>query len=279
MHRLAAAESRGETEISVVFHDGSEEDAFIIAVQANIEHGLPLSLADRTAAAERIIVLRPHWSDRAIARVTGLSPKTVATVRRCSTAEIPHLRTRLGRDGRIRPLDAADGRRLAGNLIMANPNASIRQIALRAGISQGTARDVRDRLRRGENPVLTQRRRIPAARTADQAVVQEDDTSQSSARISRHAALLQTLKSDPSLRFNEVGRELIRLLDACPVDETERARLVDNAPAHCAGSVAELAEMHAQIWQDLASRLRRRDPLNTMRGPSTGAVRMPERPA
>ena len=37
MHRLAAAELRGETEISVVFYDGSEEDAFILAVQANIE--------------------------------------------------------------------------------------------------------------------------------------------------------------------------------------------------------------------------------------------------
>lgn len=255
MHRLAAAELRGETEISVVFYDGSEEDAFIIAVQANVEHGLPLSLADRTAAAERIIVLRPHWSDRAIGRVTGLSPKTVAAVRRRSTGEIPHLRARVGRDGRTRPVDSSDGRRLAGDLIRENPDASIRQIALRAGISQATARDVRDRLRRREDPVLTPRsRRTRAAQPVDQA------------RIRRHAALLQNLKSDPSLRFNEVGRGLIRSLDACPVDETERVRLVDNVPAHCAGSIAELAEMHAQVWQDLATRLRQR-------------VLAPERPA
>ncbi|MBA8827770.1 ParB-like chromosome segregation protein Spo0J [Saccharopolyspora lacisalsi] len=260
MHRLAAAELRGDTEISVVFYDGSEQDAFIIAVQANVEHGLPLSLADRTTAAERIIVLRPHWSDRAIARVTGLSPKTVAKTRRCSTAEIPHLHTRVGRDGRVRPVDSADGRQLAGDLIKANPDASIRQIALRAGISQGTARDVRDRLRRGENPVLAQRSLIPAAQPVNRAVVQEEGGSRASVRVTRHAALLQNLKGDPSLRFNEVGRGLIRSLDACPVDETERVRLVDNVPAHCAGSVAELAEMYAQVWQDLATKLRQGAP-------------------
>jgi hypothetical protein len=112
-----------------VFYDGSDEDAFILSGQSNVEHGLPLSPADRTTAAERII-----------ARVTGLSPKTVAAVRKRSTAEIPHLRARVGRDGRTRPVDAADGRRLVGDLLTENPDASIRQIALRAGISQGTAR-------------------------------------------------------------------------------------------------------------------------------------------
>lgn len=44
-------------------------------MQHNTHHGLPLTRADRKAAAQRILDIHPHWSDRAIAKVTGLSPK------------------------------------------------------------------------------------------------------------------------------------------------------------------------------------------------------------
>ena len=47
MHRLRAAIQNGQREIRVQFFIGSHEDAFVAAVQANISHGLPLSLADR----------------------------------------------------------------------------------------------------------------------------------------------------------------------------------------------------------------------------------------
>jgi hypothetical protein len=43
-------------------------------------HGLPLTLADRLAAAARIVTACPYWSDRAVAAVAGLSPKTVTAV-------------------------------------------------------------------------------------------------------------------------------------------------------------------------------------------------------
>ncbi|HEY1620466.1 MAG TPA: ParB/RepB/Spo0J family partition protein, partial [Streptosporangiaceae bacterium] len=76
MHRLRAALLRGQPTISVRFLDGSAEDAFISAVQANIEHGLPLTLADREAAADRIIATHPWRSDRWIATVTGLAAST-----------------------------------------------------------------------------------------------------------------------------------------------------------------------------------------------------------
>src|SRR5436190_22914423 len=50
MHRLRAAQLRGEETVEVQFFDGGEDLVFVAAVQANISHGLPLSLADRQAA-------------------------------------------------------------------------------------------------------------------------------------------------------------------------------------------------------------------------------------
>src|ERR1044072_4324236 len=51
MHRVRAAELRGRTEIDARFFDGATLDAFVLAVHANVTHGLPLSLADRLQAA------------------------------------------------------------------------------------------------------------------------------------------------------------------------------------------------------------------------------------
>jgi ParB-like chromosome segregation protein Spo0J len=51
MHRLMAASLQGRESIDVMFFHGSEIDVFLRAVQENITHGLPLSQADRRAAA------------------------------------------------------------------------------------------------------------------------------------------------------------------------------------------------------------------------------------
>ncbi|HEX9335644.1 MAG TPA: streptomycin biosynthesis protein, partial [Pseudonocardiaceae bacterium] len=152
-HRVRAAILRGQTRIAAQFFDGPMDAAFVLAVRGNIAHGLPLSPADRRAAAERIVRSHPRWSDRAIAAATGLSDKTVRAIRRRSTSETPQLNTRVGRDGRVRPLNAANGRRLAAELIAERPDAGLREIASAAGISLATAHDVRIRLQRGEDPV------------------------------------------------------------------------------------------------------------------------------
>ncbi|MFE3193073.1 ParB N-terminal domain-containing protein [Nocardia sp. NPDC059240] len=81
-HRLAAAKELGHETIAVRFFDGSENEAFVLAVHANIAHGLPLSLAERKAAARRLVLSHPQWSDRLIADVAGLSHKTVSAERR-----------------------------------------------------------------------------------------------------------------------------------------------------------------------------------------------------
>ena len=108
MHRLMAASLQGRETIDVMFFDGSEADVFLRAVQENIAHGLPLSQADRRAAAERIIASHPHMSDRAIGHSAGLAAKTVAAIRKSSSEEIPQSNARVGRDGRVRPLDSGE---------------------------------------------------------------------------------------------------------------------------------------------------------------------------
>ena len=91
MHRVRAAILSGAGYIEALLFEGAEDEAFLLAVQLNVAHGLPLSRADRVAAAVRIIHSSPQWSDRAIARAAGLSDKTVASIRRRTSAEIPHL--------------------------------------------------------------------------------------------------------------------------------------------------------------------------------------------
>lgn len=54
-HRLSAALMRGRTEVVVQFFDGSEAEAFVLSVQLNVRHGLPLTLDERKAAARRIV--------------------------------------------------------------------------------------------------------------------------------------------------------------------------------------------------------------------------------
>jgi hypothetical protein len=78
--------SCGHATIDVQFFDGEDAEALVAAVKANTEHGLPLPLADRLAAGERIIALLPRQSDRWIAGVTGLAPATVGVIRRRSSA-------------------------------------------------------------------------------------------------------------------------------------------------------------------------------------------------
>ena len=98
MHRLLAASLNGQETVDVVFFEGSQAEAFLRAVEANVAHGLPLSQADRRAAATRIVTSNPQLSDRAIGHSTGLAAKTVAAIRR--SADAVQLNARVGRDGR-----------------------------------------------------------------------------------------------------------------------------------------------------------------------------------
>lgn len=164
-HRMRAAMLRGEQTLLVRFVDCDEDRAFLLSVEANIKHGLPLSLADRKAAAGRIVERHPAWSDRRVAAVVGLSADCVAGIRRTVRPGSDQVTTRVGRDGRVRPIDSAQGRLRAGRVLADRPDASLREIAREAGIAVGTARDVRNRVRQGLDPVPVRRRKEPDAAT------------------------------------------------------------------------------------------------------------------
>ncbi|MFE0020344.1 ParB/RepB/Spo0J family partition protein [Amycolatopsis sp. NPDC059021] len=262
MHRLGAAVLRGETRITARFFEGSAEDAFVLAVRLNAVQGLPLSQADRSSAAVRIIGTHPHWSDRMIAVATGLAHKSVASIRRRTLeAGEDEPADRIGRDGRRRPVNSAEGRLRASRHLAENPRATLREIAQVAGIAVGTARDVRLRVRQGRDPLPDKQRaaderkprqgKVSAAEPAESAVV---------TRIRDRGQPFRDLRRDPSLRYTEAGRTLLRLLDAHAVGVDRWSWLLAGVPVHCRTAVAHAARGCAQSWLRFAQQLEEHDP-------------------
>ncbi|WP_084196088.1 ParB/RepB/Spo0J family partition protein [Streptosporangium amethystogenes] len=272
MHRLLAALVRGQETIDVEFFEGTMEDAFLRAVQANIAHGLPLSQADRYAAATRIIASHPQMSDRAIARASGLGAKAVASIRRCSTGAGPQLNARIGSDGRIRPLSSVEGRWRAAEMMAENPQASLREVARTVGISPATASDVRKRIQSGKLPAATRLdTELPEElASTPEAAPEVDATIASPAQEGqlRHerkappalpdpAMVVEKLLRDPSLRLKEEGRNLLRLLQQNATAEWNH--LTDAVPSHCGALIGNLARHYAATWLDFAQHLDERE--------------------
>ncbi|MEV0764787.1 ParB/RepB/Spo0J family partition protein [Nocardia sp. NPDC050435] len=253
VHRLRAAILRGEQTLAVKFFDGDEDSAYLLSVEANLAHGLPLSLADRKAAAQRIIEQHAQWSDRAIAAAVGLSADAVAGIRRGTATGNDGITARIGRDGRIRPIDSTQGRLRAGRVLAEKPNASLREIAKEAGIAVGTARDVRDRVQRGLDPVPDKRRKDdPAASQTANDGPAEPVAPFGRAKSHDLTSTLQSLRKDPSLRFTDSGRRLLRWLDVHALRPDENEWVVSSIPPHCAVLIADIARQYAVMWQGFA---------------------------
>lgn len=255
MHRLHAATLRGRDVIEVKFFDGSVRDAFVLAVKSNMQHGLPLTLSDRTAAALRIVKTHPEWSDRAVAAATELAAKTVAAIRRRSaTGEVPQLHSRIGRDSKARPVNSTKGRRLASALIAKNPDASLREIATAAGVSPGTVRDVRQRLQRNEDPVPPRQRRAELNAAQGSHIAMDSGAGAAVGMLNRETAR-QALMRDPQLRMSAEGRLLLRLFGMHIADTGQRQRLINWLPSRWRCTVAELAYSCSRDWCQLAKEL------------------------
>jgi hypothetical protein len=256
-HRLRAALLRGRDTIDVVFFDGSAEHAFIRAVEENIAHGLPLSLTERKAAATRIMAIRPQLSDRMIATYTGLAAGTVGMLRRRSTDEHERSNTREGGDGRRRPLDATRGRLRAVDLIAEHPDASLREIAKTAGVSLGTAHDVRSRLNRGEDPIPRGRRAggsEPPPAASDACAVGTTVGAEIVDDPAELPLLLERLAKDPALRLTDPGRRMLRLLFSSTVI-ADWPELADSVPPHRVEAIQKIAQQCAKDWDLLAQSL------------------------
>jgi ParB-like chromosome segregation protein Spo0J len=259
MHRFRAAELRGQQEIEVRFFDGDEASSFVLAVRANIMHGLPLSLADRKAAAARIMALYPQWSDRMVASATGLAAKTVAAAGKRPSGDKQQSDSRVGRDGRARPVNGPERRQIAAKLMAENPAASLREVARQAGISPETVRDVRAQKNRGE---LDSARQSGAGRVSgrESRTRAAEQRSSDIGLASQNGTLaLRALRGDPAFRSTDSGRSLLRMLAAFQVIEKCGKQFVDDAPVHCLGRVVDAAQACAGGWQgfaDLAERQR-----------------------
>jgi hypothetical protein len=94
-----------------------------------------------------VLSAEPTWSDRRVAHLCGVSPKLVARVRADEACtDSPAGAKRLGRDGRARPVRAGAMRAEITEMLTNEPDASVRTVAARLGVSPETVRSVRRQL-------------------------------------------------------------------------------------------------------------------------------------
>jgi hypothetical protein len=196
-----------------------------------------LPIADRKHRAATLLAEHPEWSTRRIAAASGLAPGTVGKLR---GAAVP-TEVRVGRNGRRRAVDTGHGRRIACDLLVAEPGISLREVARRAGISPGTVRDVRNRMREADERVTVRSvavRRVERGRASPQGFGN---------------LIVAKLCMDPALRYTLTGRRLLTgLLAAGAMDNGDLTDLAGSLPAHCVALVAAAAADCARMWQEFA---------------------------
>jgi ParB-like chromosome segregation protein Spo0J len=247
VHRVLAARSVGRKTIPAVFFHGTETDAALQAIYFNVAHGKPLTFAEREAAASKVLRMHPTWSDRRIATICGVSPKTVARLRTESMDVGAETRGRVGRDGKMRAVDPVAVRERIAEALRANPNASNRSIAAENGTSHRTVRDVRERLERGDDilsPRLAARRQ------------QEEEAA--------------PLRGDRALTSLPGGAAFTDWLESRMVaSDDEWLPFVETVPVSRVYELADTARRCAGTWQRLASALEDRiSRTSTMKGMS-----------
>lgn len=258
LHRVRAAITRGEERIEAKIYHGTDDDAFVLAVRMNIAHGLPLSRTDRTAAAVRIIGSHPQWSDRMIAKAVGLSAGTIAKVRRHSTAQNVQSTTRVGKDGRVRPVNGAVARLKVTELLAEKPTSPTSAIAYEAGVSPSTVHRVRQRLRAGQHPIPERRVHQATPGPLDLRMSQGDASDPGPSDGVDVTAILMGLKRDPALRSSDPRQSLLRCLDRYCVSMAGSNKIVEMVPDHCANSVVKLTREYARVWTEVTAQLERR---------------------
>jgi ParB-like chromosome segregation protein Spo0J len=269
-HRFEAAKQRGEITIRARIINCTNNDAFILAVKANTLHGLPLSRADRVLGAKRILDWHPDWSDRAIGIATGLSAKTIASIRRESADDRQQFSKRLGRDGKRRPVTAIEGRKRAAEFITAWPDASLREIARETDVSLGTVQDVRARMRSGLDPLTAGRVRPPLEAAESQATEPvrlrpSPLPSRLAPRGARRNAqqpawpdISNKMMCDPSLKYTEGGRAFMRWMFMHVSNTSQWKEFVDSIPSHWLSEISVVAEQASEDWRDFAEHLKSR---------------------
>ena len=248
-HRVAAAKQLGLKRLRAVYFDGSADDAYLEFVRRNVVHGLALTLDERRAAVRRILLTHPELSDRSVASVCGLSPKTVARVRREAGGE-KNGRTRaaarnykrVGRDGRQRPVDSSAARARIAEELERRPNASLRAIASTIGVSPETVRSMREKLRNGRGPSTG------AAGSAEpEAAVLAVLTPK------RHRSA--SLGRDRAFTDRDEGRKFVNWFEATCVDDADLWEHAGAVPRSRVYEIADEARRRAAVWARFADQL------------------------
>jgi hypothetical protein len=269
MHRVEVARLRGEWTINARVVDCTDDEALVLAVKSNTLHGLPLSRADRISSAKRILTTNPDWSDRKVAVITGLSAKSIASLRNSSAVDVQFNGKRLGRDGKRRPVDAAVGRRRAAEYIQHHPEASLREVARETDVSLGTVHDVRDKIRHGiyrdmAEPQRGEEQAVPGSTQEGAASPPRQATSihgrARSERGQRLAwpAIAGKLTGDPTLRYTDGGRAFLRWMAQHATQADEWREFADAVPQRWVKDVWQLAAAMSDEWQEFAEQLRYR---------------------
>jgi ParB-like chromosome segregation protein Spo0J len=248
-HRIAAATRLGLPSLPAVLFDGTADDAYVEFVRCNVGHGLPLSLDERRAAVRRILRTHPERSDRGIAELCGVSPKTVARMRdrraakggaRRGATPVPG---RVGRDGRIRPVDSAAVRTRIAEELARQPDASLRAIAQVVGASPETVRSVKNKLLAG-NTVAA--RRTPADPAPEATVL---------GLLSRRQRHARSWQDDRALAAYDGGAQFVDWFDATSVDSVDSWEHVGSVPLSRVYEVADEARRRAAFWVGFAEAL------------------------
>jgi hypothetical protein len=253
VHRVAAARLLGLVRIDATLFSGGPDEALIEFVRRNVHHGLPLTLRERKWAAGQVLDAHPHWSDRRIAGICALSPKTVGRLRLMAddrpSEELPQLDTslRMGRDNRLRPVNSASLRERVADAIRTQPGASLRSVASSVGVSPETVRSVRMSL---SQPTAAER---PAPiDSVDHGVIEGvvEDAVASIASIPTAAPpvtglSLVTTDADVTADFDA-------WLTRTEITSAECSRWVGTVPASRAEAIAAEARRRAGVWLHFA---------------------------
>lgn len=111
----------------------------------------------------------------------------------------------------------------------------------------------------GEDPVPRGQRAARAAPAGQAGVPRQGQDGSGAPGDTRDLAWsLRQLGKDPSLRYTDPGRALLRWLEAHACGPRRVAGLIDMAPSHCGYLVADIARECARQWQELATALDQR---------------------
>ncbi|MFE7189578.1 hypothetical protein [Kitasatospora sp. NPDC057541] len=195
----------------------------------------PLNSARGRVLAGRLIAEMPTASLRQIAELAGISPGTVRDVRaRIDRGEDP-----------VPPSMTGSTRRSSGADSSSAPHAAERD-AHRGPAGRAEREPEREPGR--EHPPIAEQRQVGEQRPpAEQPPAAEPARDQ--------GALLALLAKDPSLKYAENGRLLLRLLSATSLPPQYWRELMNAVPGHSLPLVSQAARACAETWAEFADRL------------------------